>query len=109
MTVSYPTPLSHAEDILNTFFIDAKAKYLAGQAEHGGRLWRKPVLPMLYQEVLDLPIYLLTLIDQIAEVKRLVGVAYWANKDNIEVDANLTKAMNILNFGNADGVAEENR
>lgn len=104
MPVSYPTPLAHAEDILNTFFIDAKNKYLAGQIEHGGRLWRKPVLPMLYAEVLDLPIYLLTLMDQVGEARKLLSIAMAAQNWN-----GVEAAYNMLAYGNAEGATEEDR
>ena len=104
MTVSYPTPLSHAEDVITTFTVDAKRKYLWGQEEHGGRLWRKPVLPMLYQEVLDLPIYLLTLMDQIGAVRSLLNEAMASG--DLEC---VMRALNILNTGNLEGIAEEDR
>ena len=108
MAVSYPTPLSHAEDILSTFTVDAKAKYLAGQAEHGGRLWRKPVLPMLYQEVLDLPIYLLTHMGQMARVRELVWSAFLESGTTASEKA-LLRVVNLLDYGNEEGVAEEDR
>lgn len=41
-------------------------KYAAGQAEHGGQLWRKTgIIDMAIEEAVDQVIYLLTLRDQL--------------------------------------------
>ncbi len=37
------------------------AKYRAGQRQHGGRLWEKPVLEELLDEIADLAVYAETL------------------------------------------------
>lgn len=100
----YPTPLDHAETILSEFRTDAIDKYLTGQREHGGRLHRKPVLNMLYQEVLDLPIYLLTLREQLTEVQRLLGLAMIGGSTLY-----VRQALDILETGNPEGVMEEER
>ena len=47
------------------------AKYRAGQEEHGGFLFRKKMLPNVMDEVLDLAVYVLTLEEQLEEVKNL--------------------------------------
>lgn len=44
------------------------AKYMDGQQEHGGRLWRKRgIIDMAIEEAVDQVIYLLTLRDQMAD------------------------------------------
>jgi len=50
------------------------AKYRAGQSEHGGNLWRKKMLGNLVEETLDMMVYVLTLEEQIEEVKNLCVV-----------------------------------
>jgi hypothetical protein len=45
-------------------------KYRAGQKEHGGTLWQKPgLLDEAIKEVVDLAVYLLTLKEQISDLK----------------------------------------
>ena len=107
--ISYATPKDHAEAIFDRFAKDGKAKYLRGGEAHGGRLYRKPVLRYLYDEVLDLPSYLLTLIEQTERLKVLISEAYWANEMNPVIDLHLTAAMNLLTCGNEDGTTEEER
>jgi hypothetical protein len=41
-----------------------RTKYVAGQQEHGGELWRKPILGELLEETIDLAVYAETLSDQ---------------------------------------------
>ena len=47
------------------------AKYRAGQGEHDGNLWRKKMLGNLIEETLDMMGYVLTLEEQVEEVKNL--------------------------------------
>lgn len=48
----------HLDDIKYAFVKAVDAKYRAGQAEHGGDLWKKPgVLEMLMDECVDFFVY----------------------------------------------------
>lgn len=107
MTISYATPADHAEAVIQRFSEDARQKYMKGDKEHGGRLYRKPVLGYLYDEVLDLPIYLLTLMEQMKMVEQLLVDAYWANGESpAMVNRKISEAINILRYGNEDGIEE---
>lgn len=55
----------HLERILSRFVADCRAKYEAGQIEHGGELWKKPgILENAIEEAIDLIVYLYTLREQ---------------------------------------------
>jgi len=47
------------------------AKYRTGVREHGGNLWRQKILPEVLAETVDFVSYVLTLEEQIEEVKAL--------------------------------------
>jgi len=70
------------------------AKYRKGQAEHGGNLWRKPVMQCLQEEVQDFVVYAHTLEDQINDAILYLkeGCVGWAT--------------NVLARGNAEGQSE---
>lgn len=52
---------AHLQRILSEFNADARAKYEAGQLEHGGNLWEKPgMLDHAIEEAIDLVVYLYT-------------------------------------------------
>lgn len=56
---------AHLARILGQFSTDLRAKYEAGQAEHGGNLWEKPgMLENAIAEAIDLVVYLYTLKEQ---------------------------------------------
>lgn len=56
---------AHLGRILDQLTADVRAKYEAGQVEHGGNLWEKPgMLEQAIAEVLDLAVYLYTLREQ---------------------------------------------
>jgi hypothetical protein len=53
---------------------DIDAKYRAGQLEHGGEIWNKPgMLEHAYAEVLDLAVYILTLMEQRDRGRTITG------------------------------------
>lgn len=55
----------HLADIKARFSKEVDKKYRAGQAEHGGDLWKKPgVLEMLMDEAVDFYVYAYTLRQQ---------------------------------------------
>lgn len=61
------TPESHATDLAQEAATLIRAKYEAGQREHGGELWRKTgIIDMAIDEAVDQIVYLLTLRDQLA-------------------------------------------
>jgi hypothetical protein len=65
---------AHVERIVARLSADLRAKYEAGQQEHGGNLWEKPgMLEQAYAEVLDLATYLLTLMEQRDQRRRITG------------------------------------
>jgi hypothetical protein len=65
---------AHVERIVRRLTADIRAKYEAGQQEHGGNLWEKPgMLEQAYAEVLDLATYLLTLMEQRDQRRRITG------------------------------------
>lgn len=56
---------AHLMRILDKFSADARAKYEAGQREHGGELWEKPgMLEHAIEEAIDMVVYLYTLKEQ---------------------------------------------
>ncbi len=53
-----PEQEEHLTNIKMDFLEAVDAKYRAGQAEHGGDLWKKPgVLEMLMEECIDFYVY----------------------------------------------------
>lgn len=48
-------------------------KYRAGQKEHGGDLWDKPVFPMLIEEIIDLVVYAETHEEKLNQLKSNLG------------------------------------
>ena len=65
---------AHLERIVNRLSADLRAKYEAGQQHHGGNLWEKPgMLENAYAEVLDLAVYILTLMEQRDQRARITG------------------------------------
>jgi len=62
------TPEQHAEILGNEAKRAIIVKYLAGQKEHGGQLWRKKgLIDMAIEEAIDQVVYLLTLKQQLEE------------------------------------------
>jgi hypothetical protein len=56
---------AHIDRIVAEFDQQVRAKYAAGQREHGGNIWQKPgMLQHAKEEVLDLWVYLCTLEQQ---------------------------------------------
>jgi hypothetical protein len=59
--VMSPEHRKHLATIINDLTNDVSAKYVKGQLEHGGALWRRPVWKDAWDEVLDLCTYMHTL------------------------------------------------
>ena len=67
-------PTTHALTIASRAHEMIFDKYMRGQAEHGGLLWRKTgIIDMAIEEAVDQVIYLLTLRDQIAQAGVTLG------------------------------------
>lgn len=76
-----PEQQNHIQKIITDFDIAAYHKYLAGQQEHGGDLWKKAVWKQTMPEALDFVIYLATLNQQIETL------LHAANKALIALDS----------------------
>lgn len=96
------TPEDHIERILEKFSKRYKTKYLKGQAEHGGRLWRKSTRDALIEETLDFISYVDCIEEQTNEAIRFL-IKGRVNKDWTAIEA----ALNLLLVGNEDGVPED--
>ena len=66
-----PSQEAHLARIQERFSQLVDAKYRAGQEEHGGYLWRRKMLTNVLEEVVDQVCYVLTLEEQLEEVKNL--------------------------------------
>jgi hypothetical protein len=69
-----PEQDAHLDSLVEQVSADIRAKYEAGQQEHGGNLWEKPgMLEAAIAEVLDLAVYLYTLRSQRDNRARITG------------------------------------
>ena len=104
------TPIEHLNHIVTWFISHATKKYMAGSEQHGGRLWRKPVWKYMRDEVIDQVVYFQVLEEQQEEV--LIQLK-WALKalpdDPNSAGIFITKASNLLEFGNIEGIPEEEK
>ena len=65
------TPIAHIASILRWLQQALTDKYILGQEEHGGQLWKKPgALHNATEEVLDLVTYHATAKDQLRQMAR---------------------------------------
>lgn len=96
-------PDHHVALILDRFAADFHKKYAKGQIEHGGRLWRKPVLPFLVEEVLDFVSYA-DVIGRQHEVMKEICAEALHHPDHALAAIGMIR--NILVFGNPEGVVE---
>lgn len=102
------TPADHVLRIASWFISHMAKKYEKGQAEHGGRLWRKNTLNMLRDEIIDLPVYFEVLEAQHARAITLLAVAIAEMTDEKTIgDGSVIEAYNILEYGNPEGELEE--
>lgn len=104
MPTKFETPEDHRDYILDEFSRLFKAKYLVGQTQHGGRLWRKSVRDMAKEEVLDFVSYVFTDHAQIDNAKQLLYTAIETSSWQY-----VTQAFNILEYGNIEGALEEDK
>ena len=92
---------------MTTFEAAWRDKYMKGQEEHGGKLWRKAVLPFMGDEVLDFVSYFGVLAPQLKRVEEILEEGQNGGT-NQAFDA-IGRALNILRIGNEEGVSEEER
>lgn len=59
-----PEQNNHVDAVQYRFIKEVAVKYTAGQAQHGGNLWEKPVLKELRQEAIDQVVYSDVLIEK---------------------------------------------
>jgi len=69
------------------------AKYRAGQREHGGNLWQKPMVGNILEESLDMLVYTLTLEQQMEEVR---GICSAGERGEISARDALRKMGELL-------------
>lgn len=108
------TPEQHVEEILAEVRHDVRTKYKAGQEEHGGKLWRKPIMNYMGEEITDLVVYWYTFRDQWYSLRRHLLQLEEAIGFNTEivpdwVQADVEKACNLMLHGNWQGKPEEER
>ena len=99
-------PEEHMDATLEAFNAAWRKKYMKGQKEHGGMLWRKQCLPFLVEETLDFVSYIAVLAPQLKKVYELLLEAQDACNCP-DVQNNIERALSILNIGNEEGIPEE--
>jgi hypothetical protein len=102
----FKTWMQHAAFMETEMVRGMRRKYEAGQAEHGGKLWRKPMLAHMFAEIIDLANYYLTHLSQVTRTKVLLDQAI-ETRDSAYRLKLLWKARNMLIHGNEDGEEEE--
>jgi len=109
--------LDHEEEISRWFTGLMRDKYRAGQDEHGGKLWRKPMLKHMTEEVIDLVVYMQTHTQQqhqltalLMRAKSLIETFPYEFTDGLaECEGVINRALNLLVEGNEEGKTEEER
>lgn len=94
---------NHIDQIAADTIHAVEDKYLAGQKEHGGKLWRKPVVDFMGEEVTDMIVYFHVLKHQHHKMKQIA--AHGLNGG--DAAKALKEVFNILSMGNAEGVRED--
>lgn len=86
-----------------------RLKYDEGQSKHGGQLWRKNVSVHALDEVLDLNVYVLTLV--MNQIPKLLRLLEEIQECDSLVSAHMLarNAANLLRIGNEDGEEEEEK
>jgi hypothetical protein len=100
------TPRQH-ENLVVTWIAEwVRRKYKAGQVEHGGKLWRKRMMPHVIEEIVDLVVYIFTMHSQLLQIEELLIIAL--DQHHIEdMHSYVNDALNVLQVGNVEGVEEE--
>ena len=69
-----PSHENHLANIKAKVEADLDSRYRAGASQHGGELWKKPVLSEALAEVTDLLVYLHTLQQQMEVIRALASI-----------------------------------
>ena len=94
----------HAEAAILAFQKRFMAKQEKGQNEHGGDIWRKPVLEHMAEEILDQWAYYFVLAEHLKQIKQISRGALDYRGDSGEVRYQaLAKIFNIVTYGNPEG------
>ena len=105
------TPEQHIQTLLDTFGAAARKKYDTGQEEHGGKLWRKPIMNYVMDEIIDMVIYWFTFRFQWQELRALLVSLELRVVDDPDVPEDVTETIgriiNLMDIGNPDGEWEE--
>ena len=106
--MTYPSPESHRDAAIARFAERSSKKYDAGQAEHGGRFWRKPVLRYMQDEIVDLVFYYDVLAEQHEVALKYLELARneFSSGEPIGVFDYICCAENVLRYGNPEGEIE---
>lgn len=99
----YADARAHLESLQREAADLLERKYVAGQREHGGKLWRKPQIGHIVAEVLDLVVYVLTLRSQLQTATRILDQA----RDRRSLSVEELAVLNLLQTGNIEGELEE--
>ena len=83
----------HLERIKERGLALLDAKYRAGQREHGGNLWKKPMVQNIMEESLDLLVYTLTLEQQMEDMR---GICSAGERGEISARDALRKIGKLL-------------
>ena len=106
------TSKEHFDNICSWFKQEGWKKYFRGQVQHSGRLWRKSTLKMLKEEVIDMLVYFHVLQEHHETALDYLALALADWDDNFYLDSimpNVRNAYNILEFGNPEGILEEEK
>ena len=79
-----PATEAHLARVKERFGQLMDVKYRKGQSEHSGFLWRKKMLPNVVEETLDLAVYVMTLEEQLEEVKNLCTTKEIKSQDALD-------------------------
>ena len=101
------TPDEHVASILCGVEYDVWKKYRAGQKEHGGNLWRKPIVDFIGEEIIDMMVYWYTFIWQWAQLHAMVYNLYFDVDLPASLQPKVGAMLNLMDEGNAEGVPEE--
>lgn len=104
--IDYKDGWAHCNMILSKWRGRIMPKYNAGQVEHGGRLWRKPMTDAITDEITDLMVYWDTHLEQHDDVKDQLQYALGALPYDHIAFPYVRRALNIILYGNEDGNME---
>lgn len=94
------TPEEHATEVAQDFAQACRRKYMKGQDEHGGRLWRKPCWKFFEDEAVDIWVYFHVIREQLWKAIQISGKCKCKSCKEIN---------NLLTKGNVEGKPEEEK